>query len=634
MNPWLKYIGIAAATGPLGWTLMPKKQKPAAKDCGCWCKGKCKENTYDHFAGCKCGCNGGLASAKALADKGSSKTVRPSKTTGEQSHDHFSGAPETQRPEEKPQSRSSGERQAPRRIRRAYRQGKTSTTPATTGMKTPRMSMAGYYRHLNDQYNTIQVKVSNTGNQDREIRLWGANSAAPVTASLSTDVEDHQQVAEPGLASPLFNHPAGAVFNPVDRLIYVTSQLSDQLTLLDKSGNHVATVKLNEVGLGTHSPVAAEPDPVTGKVYVAASVANAVTVIDTAHQKEADIAVGLRPVALTYNPVNRLLYVANYEDDTLSVIDPATNAVTATLATGRHPRALCVDPVTGDVIVACKGDNTLHIFDAANTPLGMLAGLTGSPASLVYHPGNGQIYAAASATDRLYTIDPATLSVTDTLSVGIPTDALLYNPGNNYLYLVSDAQNKLTILDDANNLVAEVTVPKIGPNLVYHPDSDLLFAPNAATNTVPVIGFGQGNSGIDISDEYAEAAEDFQFSPALVKHIKWVQDGPVPVNVVKITDKTPTGKADQKLLHLNNHRSPQNYQQVAEVFESSGLVIDGRHEWRFWLAPGQQVTILIYYQQFERIEWLPERSPPAHDLGMSTTEDTQHMQDTVTHHHQ
>ena len=43
------------------------------------------------------------------------------------------------------------------------------------------------------------------------------------------------------------------------------------------------------------------------------------------------------------------------------------------------------------------------------------------------------------------------------------------------------------------------------------------------------------------------------------------------------------------------------------------------------LAPGQSVTILLYYKQFERSNWMPERATPVVPTGMSTRADTEKM---------
>jgi len=50
--------------------------------------------------------------------------------------------------------------------------------------------------------------------------------------------------------------------------------------------------------------------------------------------------------------------IVRRSDNTVSVIDPATNSVVDTIAVGSQPDAVAVDPVTDDIYVTNDGDNT------------------------------------------------------------------------------------------------------------------------------------------------------------------------------------------------------------------------------------------------------------------------------------
>ena len=71
-------------------------------------------------------------------------------------------------------------------------------------------------------------------------------------------------------------------------------------------------------------------------IYIANYLDNTVSVIDpTNNTATGTVPVGLGPVGVAFNGTN--IYVANYTDDTVSVIDPATNTVTATIPVGTEP---------------------------------------------------------------------------------------------------------------------------------------------------------------------------------------------------------------------------------------------------------------------------------------------------------
>ena len=50
------------------------------------------------------------------------------------------------------------------------------------------------------------------------------------------------------------------------------------------------------------------------------------------------IRVGKSPTELDINPNNNLLYVANFKNDTVSVINSTTNSVIDTIRVGKSPR--------------------------------------------------------------------------------------------------------------------------------------------------------------------------------------------------------------------------------------------------------------------------------------------------------
>src|SRR5260370_23935797 len=69
------------------------------------------------------------------------------------------------------------------------------------------------------------------------------------------------------------------------------------------------------------------------------------------------VAVGQQPVAIAVNAATNKIYVANNRDNTVTVINGATNA-TATVAVGQQPDAIAVNAATNLVYVANSSANT------------------------------------------------------------------------------------------------------------------------------------------------------------------------------------------------------------------------------------------------------------------------------------
>src|SRR5690242_3194091 len=64
------------------------------------------------------------------------------------------------------------------------------------------------------------------------------------------------------------------------------------------------------------------------------------------------IRVGTRPDFVTVNLATNLIYSSNSGDGTVSVIDGATNTVTATITVGGFPQGIAANPATNKIYVA------------------------------------------------------------------------------------------------------------------------------------------------------------------------------------------------------------------------------------------------------------------------------------------
>jgi YVTN family beta-propeller protein len=65
----------------------------------------------------------------------------------------------------------------------------------------------------------------------------------------------------------------------------------------------------------------------------------------------ATIPVGNGVASVTVNPTTNVIYVANATDNTVSVIDGATNTVTSTIPVGVYPHDIVANPVTNKIYV-------------------------------------------------------------------------------------------------------------------------------------------------------------------------------------------------------------------------------------------------------------------------------------------
>jgi YVTN family beta-propeller protein len=104
-------------------------------------------------------------------------------------------------------------------------------------------------------------------------------------------------------------------------------------------------------------------DKTAGKLYLTYIQDKGLGVLDVKTQRATTIPVGTIPSAVAVNEKTGQVYVTNYDDGTVSVIDGREGRVVATVAVGQHPSAVAVDVARDLVIVANTKDSTLSLID-------------------------------------------------------------------------------------------------------------------------------------------------------------------------------------------------------------------------------------------------------------------------------
>jgi YVTN family beta-propeller protein len=121
------------------------------------------------------------------------------------------------------------------------------------------------------------------------------------------------------------------------------------------------------------APAHAGPDPSSARTlaYVTNRADNTVSVIDTSSNAvTATIPVGSSPQAVAVNPAGTLAYVTNVNDDTVSLISTSRNTVTATIGVGLGPTAVAINPAGTLAYVANTGNGfaagTVSVIDTSS----------------------------------------------------------------------------------------------------------------------------------------------------------------------------------------------------------------------------------------------------------------------------
>ena len=250
--------------------------------------------------------------------------------------------------------------------------------------------------------------------------------------------------------------------NPQTNQTYFSDTADGSVTVIDGSTNSTTRVPV-----GTY-PTAIAVNTTTNKIYVGDLGQQAVTVIDGATNNTSTISLQTYPVTIAINPVTNKIYVADAVrgNGTVTVIDGATNSVTARINVGSVPSSIAVNPVTNTIYVLnIEGTNTSNM-GGSKVP-GSVTAINGLDNSTVTVPvGNNYVgsyyYESALAVDavrnQVYVANQADNTVTllqgmtpvPAVNVGSFPEAIAVNSITNKIYVVNDGDSTVTVIDGAN----------------------------------------------------------------------------------------------------------------------------------------------------------------------------------------
>lgn len=188
------------------------------------------------------------------------------------------------------------------------------------------------------------------------------------------------------------------------------------------------------------------------------------------HSITATIAVGSTPTAIEL--CNGKLYVANFGDNTVSVINPETNTVVGSpIAVGTNPFGLACD--SNRIYTANYGSNDMTVIDATTDTVSTMSVPAGAGASDVVVT-SGYAYVSNQSVGTISVINTATLATT-TISVGGFPCGMTVMGGK--VYVANLATDAGVAVIDAATRTPDTTIPLTGAARFIAATSDYLYVP-------------------------------------------------------------------------------------------------------------------------------------------------------------
>jgi YVTN family beta-propeller protein len=229
--------------------------------------------------------------------------------------------------------------------------------------------------------------------------------------------------------------------------------------------------------------------------YVANFNANTVSVIDTSTNSVvgSPIPVGARPSGVALTPDGKRAYVTNEASPnpgSVSVIDTSSNTVIATIPdVGIEPINVNISPDGTRAWVACSGQfpvgsiGSVAIIDTAtNTVVSTMSSGFVHPIATAFSPDGTRAFVTDNALGEVQVFDTATNALIQIIAspTGTRVLGMAMAPDGKHLYVTSTPANSIFTIDTSTFAVSLPLVVGVRPNyLAISPDGSKVYVVNA-----------------------------------------------------------------------------------------------------------------------------------------------------------
>jgi YVTN family beta-propeller protein len=206
------------------------------------------------------------------------------------------------------------------------------------------------------------------------------------------------------------------------------------------------------------------------------------------------VQVGVHPYGIVYNGISDKIYVANFDSDSVSVIDPASNQVVATIPVESNPRQMAINTINGNVYVMNSGSDSVSVIDPASNQVVATIPVGDQPSGGAYNPQNNQLLVAnnnfSNGDNTLTVVDTDTNEVIDNENAGSLPWGMAFNPITGDIYVTNQNTMSVTIIDgETNEPKGTIPVGSDPIGISVNPNSQKIYVtnhegPNAGTISV------------------------------------------------------------------------------------------------------------------------------------------------------
>jgi RHS repeat-associated protein len=260
--------------------------------------------------------------------------------------------------------------------------------------------------------------------------------------------------------------------------------------------NHEMALSMNDrtVDVGT-GPIDAVTNADGSLLYVANFFDDTVSIVNTStNTVSTTVAVGDYPLDLLLTADDGTLYVLNRNDDSISVIDTSTQTVTDTITVGDQPIAMIMTSDESTIFVANNNDDTISAIDTASSAVSTTITSSGrAPQELALLPDDSLLYVMNHSAGSIDVIDVASQTLDTTIAVTSYPQVMQITPDGSKIVTVG-LTGTMNIIDVATNTIQDTTVvDRYVYGLGITSDSQYAIVPSYEEDNVSIVDIGTAN---------------------------------------------------------------------------------------------------------------------------------------------
>jgi uncharacterized repeat protein (TIGR01451 family) len=212
-------------------------------------------------------------------------------------------------------------------------------------------------------------------------------------------------------------------------------------------------------------PYDATMKPDGSEVWIPGASGDGVVVIDTTtNQITQRINVGEYPVSVAFRKDSAYAFVANRDTEDVTVVDTATYAVVDTIPIPTYYLGagnLALNPDSGDIYVVDWYDEHLFVLDTDAFTVTQELQLGSSMWQLVVSPLGNRLYITDRGQDVVHVLDTETMSEITTVPVGDDPWGIDITPDGTLIYVSNEDSHDVTAIDATNNsVITTISLPQ------------------------------------------------------------------------------------------------------------------------------------------------------------------------------